>query len=82
MSKWIPTNSNILDINNIKITDIVGMSNWCKDSFIVGEGKSLYAVLPIGNKMCIVHEGKQLKICRDSQSARNFIDKHQKRRKK
>lgn len=70
MSKWIPTNSNILDINNVA------------NSFIVGEGKSLYAVLPIGNKMCIVHEGKQLKICRDSTSARNFINKHRKRRKK
>lgn len=70
MSKWIPTNSNILDIRNIP------------NSFIVGEGESLYAVLPIGNKMCIVHEGKQLKICRDSTSARNFIAKHQKRRKK
>ena len=35
MSKWIPTNSNILDINNVA------------NSFIVGEGESLYAVLPI-----------------------------------
>ena len=70
MSKWIPTNSNILDINNVA------------NSFIVGEGELLYAVLPIGNKMCIVHQGKQLKICRDSTSARNFITKHQKRRKK
>ena len=70
MSQWIPTNSNIL-------TPKPPMN-----SFIVGEGDSLYAVLPIGNKMCIIHQGKQLKICRDGTSARNFINKHRKRRKK
>ena len=70
MSQWIPTNSNIL------------IPKPPKNSFIVGSGDSLYAVLPIGNKMCVVHEGKQLKICRDSTSARNFIEKHKKRRKK
>ena len=70
MSEWIPTNSNIL-------TPKPPMK-----SFIVGEGNSLYAVLPIGNKMCIIHEGKQLKICNNGDSARNFIKKHQKRRKK
>ncbi len=70
MSEWIPTNSNILTPKPPK------------NSFIVGSGDSLYAVLPIGNKMCIIHEGKQLKICNNGDSARNFIKKHQKRRKK
>ena len=70
MSEWIPTNSNILTPKPPK------------NSFIVGKGDSLYAVLPIGNKMCIIHKGKQLKICNNGDSARNFIKKHQKRRKK
>ena len=70
MSQWIPTNSNILTPKPPK------------NSFIVGSGSSLYAVLPIGNKMCILHEGKQLKVCNNGVSARNFINKHRKRRKK
>ena len=70
MSQWQPTNSNILTPKPPK------------NSFIVGEGDSLYAVLPIGNKMCIIHEGKQLKVCNNGESARNFIKKHMKRRKK
>ena len=70
MSQWTPTNSNILDTSPPP------------NGFIIGEGDLLYACLPIGNKMCIIHQGKQLKICRDSVSARNFINKHRKRRKK
>ena len=70
MKKWIPTNSNILS------------SKPPKNSFIVGEGDSLYAVLPIGGRLCIVYQGMQLKICNNETSARNFIKKHQKRRKK
>ena len=70
MSKWIPTNSNILSPKPPK------------NSFIVGEGNLLYAVLPIGGRLCIVYQGIQLKICNNETSARNFIKKHQKRRKK
>lgn len=70
MSKWIPTNSSILS------------SKPPKNSFIVGEGDLCYAVLPIRNKLCIVYQGIQLKICNNEISARNFIKKHQKRRKK
>ncbi len=67
-----PTNSQILTPNPPK------------NSFIVGDWDDplMYAVLPIGNKMCIIHEGKQLKICNNGDSARNFIKKHQKRRKR
>ena len=70
MSQWIPTNSNILTPHPPK------------NSFIVGDGELLYAVLPIGNRLMIIHQGKQLKICNNETSARNFIKKHQKRRKK
>ena len=70
MSEWIPTNSNILSPKPPK------------NSFIVGEGDSLYAVLPFGNRLMIIHQGSQLKVCNNETSARNFIKKHQKRRKK
>lgn len=70
MSEWIPTNSNILTPKPPK------------NSFIVGNGELMYAAVPIGNKLCIVHQGQQLKICNNEESARNFIKKHQKRRKK
>ena len=70
MTHWIPTNSNILTPKPPK------------NSFIVGEGDMLYAVLPIGNKLMVIHQGCQLKICNNGDSARNFIKKHQKRRKK
>jgi len=32
--------------------------------------------------LMIIHQGKQLKVCNNGDSARNFIDKHKKRRKK
>ena len=70
MGEWIPTNSNILTPKPPK------------NSFIVGSGSSLYAVLPYGNKLMIIHQGKQLKMCNSEDSARNFIKKHKKRRKK
>ena len=47
----VPTNSNILTPKPPK------------NSFIVGNGELMYIVLPIGNKLCIVHQGQQLKIC-------------------
>ena len=70
MSQWQPTNSNILSPKPPK------------NSFIVGEGDLLYAALPFKNKLMIIHQGMQLKICNNEVSARNFIKKHQKRRKK
>ena len=70
MSQWIPTNSNILTPKPPK------------NSFIVGSGSSLYAVLPYGGRLMIIHQGKQLKVCNSEESARNFVKKHKKLRNK
>ena len=70
MSEWIPTNSNILTASPPP------------NGLIIGEGDLLYACVPIGNKLMIIHQGCQLKVCNNETSARNFINKHRKRRKK
>ena len=71
MSKWIPTNSNILTPSPPP------------NGFIIGEGDLLYACVPCGKKkLMILHQGQQLKVCNNETSARNFIQRHQKRRKK
>lgn len=69
-TQWQVTNSNILT------------SNPPPNGFIVGGGDLLYACVPCGKKLMIIHQGCQLKICNNETSARNFIMKHQKRRKK
>jgi len=32
-----------------------------------------YCAVPCGNQLMILHNGQQIKMCRTSQSARNFI---------
>ena len=67
-----PTNSNILTPKPPKNGFVVG--DW--------DDPEMYACVPIGNKLMIIHQGIQLKICNNEDSARNFIKKHKKRRKK
>ena len=37
-----------------------------------------YAAVPYGNQLMVIHNGQQIKVCRTSQSARNFIQKEMK----
>jgi hypothetical protein len=37
-----------------------------------------YAAIPYGNQLMILHNGQQIKVCRNQQSARNFIQKQKK----
>jgi len=68
-----PTNSNILDTDPGPLSFTVG--SW-------EDADTFYAAVPINNnKLAIVHQANVIKICRTTQSARNFISKHQKRRK-
>lgn len=46
------------------------------DGFIVGKG--LYAAVPYGKELMIIHNGQQIKVCRTEASARKFIDDHKK----
>tara|TARA_B100001559_G_scaffold267376_1_gene234159 strand:- start:4103 stop:4363 length:261 start_codon:yes stop_codon:yes gene_type:complete len=69
-----PTNSSILDAHPGPLSFVVG--DW-------DDAKTFYAAVPInGNKLAIIHQANVIKICRTAQSARNFISKHQKMRKK
>tara|TARA_R100001443_G_scaffold15342_1_gene25182 strand:+ start:70 stop:297 length:228 start_codon:yes stop_codon:yes gene_type:complete len=58
-----------------------------EEGFIVGkyDDPKMYAAVPIaGNttKLAVVHQANVLKVCRNRQSAINFIDKHKRSRKK
>jgi len=44
--------------------------------FLVSGG--LYAAVPYGNQLMVIHNGQQLKVCRTEASARKFIDDHKK----
>lgn len=67
-----PTNSNILD------------DNPPPNGFVVGkwdDAKTFYAAVPINeNKLAIIHQANMIKVCRNEQSARNFIEKHRKKK--
>ena len=71
-NKEQPTNSNIL------------IPKPPKNGFVVDawDDPEMYACVPIGGKLMVIQQGKQLKVCNNEDSARNFINKHKKRRKK
>ena len=54
-----------------------------EQGFIVGkyDDPMMYAAVPIAGsstKLAIVHQANVLKVCRNRQSAMNFIDRHRK----
>ena len=56
-----------------------------EQGFIVGkyEDPMMYAAIPIAGsdtQLAIVHQANVLKVCRNRQSAINFIDKHRKKK--
>ena len=58
-----------------------------EEGFIVGkyDDPMMYAAVPISNsttKLAVVHQANVIKVCRNRQSAINFIDKHRRSRKK
>lgn len=58
-----------------------------EEGFIVGkyDDPKMYAAVPIAGsttKLAVVHQANVLKVCRNRQSAINFIDKHKRSRKK
>tara|TARA_A100001201_G_C4032815_1_gene184203 strand:- start:148 stop:378 length:231 start_codon:yes stop_codon:yes gene_type:complete len=72
--KMQPTNSHILHANPGPLSFTVG--DW-------NDAKTFYAAVPFGkNKLAIVHRANVIKVCRNTQSAINFIDKHKRSRKK
>jgi hypothetical protein len=58
-----------------------------EEGFIIGkyDDPMMYAAVPIAGsttKLAVVHQANVLKVCRNRQSAINFIDKHKRSRKK
>jgi len=71
MKNQQPTNSNILDPKCGPLGFIVG--DW-------NDINGFYAAVPCGNGLMVIHQGKQLKKCRNTTSARNFIEKCRKKK--
>lgn len=56
-----------------------------EEGFIVGkhDDPMMYAAVPIGGsdtQLAVVHQANVLKVCRNRQSAINFIDRHRKKK--
>ena len=56
-----------------------------EQGFIVGkyDDPMMYAAVPIGGsntKLAVVHQANDLTVCRNRQSALNFIDRHRKKK--
>jgi len=66
--KIIEHNSSILDPKSIEM------------GFVIGKNMEYAAVPMVGSstQLMIIHQGKQLKICRNRKFALNFIAKHSK----
>jgi hypothetical protein len=65
-------NSKILDPEPVEMGFIVGKY----------EDPLMYAAVPSGTQLAILHKGETIKVCRNRQSAINFISKHQKQNKR
>ena len=68
-----PTNSSILDANPGPLSFTVG--DW-------NDPIGFYAAVPCNKGLAIVNQAEVIKVCRNTQSARNYITKHQKMMKK
>jgi hypothetical protein len=66
-----PSNSSILDPKCGPLGFTVG--DW-------DDINHFYAAVPCGKGLMVIHQGKQLKKCRNSISAHNFINKCMKKR--
>ena len=65
-----PTNSSILDPQCGPLGFVIG--DW-------DDINGFYAAVPCGKGLMVIHQGKQLKKCRNSTSARNYIDRHRRK---
>lgn len=41
----------------------------------------MYAAVPYGNQFIIIHNGFQIRLCRNLTTAKNFINQHKKKKK-
>ena len=50
----------------------------CEHGFATNDGYYAVPVMNSTTKLIVIHEGLQLKVCRNEESARNFVKKHRK----
>ena len=50
----------------------------CKQGFATNDGYYAVPVMNSSTKLIVIHEGLQLKVCRNEQSAMNFVKNHRK----
>ena len=50
----------------------------CEHGFATNDGYYAVPVMNSSTKLIVIHEGLQLKVCRNEESARNFIKEHKK----
>ncbi len=50
----------------------------CEQGFATVDGYYAIPVMNSKTKLIVIHEGEQLKVCRNEESARNFVKKHRK----
>ena len=68
-------------MNEKELKSIARFYKDSKQGFATVDG---YYAVPLMNsttKLVIIHDGEQLKVCRNEESARNFIKKHKKSKK-
>ena len=61
--------------------ELKSISRFYKDSkqgFATNDGYYAVPVMNSTTKLIVIHEGLQLKVCRNEQSARNFVKNHRK----
>ena len=54
----------------------------CEHGFATNDGYYAVPIMGSSSKLGVIHEGELLKECRNESSARNFILKHKKTKKK
>ena len=86
--KWLQTSVNVCKNQCQKALHFrlhVVIAFWRMfERFVVGDWNDavgFYACVPCNKGLAIVNQGIVIKICRTTSSARNYISKHQKRRK-
>ncbi len=52
----------------------------CEHGFATNDGYYAVPLMNSSTQLVIIHEGLQLKVCRNEKSARNFINNHKKRK--
>ena len=64
--------------------ELRSIANFYKNSthgFATNDGYYAVPLMNSSTQLVIIHEGLQLKVCRNEKSARNFISKHKKAKK-